>query len=489
VALFPLLQEQSPVGVFALYAAEPGLFDAQEMKLLIEMAGDISFALDHIAKDEKLNYLAYYDAITGLPNRALFADRLDQRINAARSENQTFSVMLIDVERFRNINETLGRRAGDDLLRQIAWRLKNALEETDVLAHLGGDGFAIATRHINTEADIAHVLDRIFTTVLGQPFEIDGKALRISAKTGIATYPADGTNVESLFGNAEAALRDAKKASHKYLFYAPKMNARVAEKLALENKLRKALEGDEFLLYYQPKIALATGRTCGLEALIRWNDPETGLISPGEFIPVLEDTGMILDVGSWVLRKAIADYQAWRAMGLEPPRIAVNVSPLQLRQQGFVTDVKKAIADGGGMATSIELEITESLIMEEIEKNIQRLNVIKEMGVTIAVDDFGTGYSSLSYIARLPINSLKIDRAFITNMATSPDSMAIVSTIISLAHSLSLKVIAEGVENDEQLKLLRLLRCDEAQGFHFSKPLPPKETVAFLQEQKEESAI
>ncbi len=480
VTVFPLVVQGNPRGVFVLYSSEPDFFDEQEMKLLTEMAGDISFALDHIEKEEKLNYLAYFDAVTGLPNRELFHDRLEQRVSAAHSEGKTFFVIILDIERLRVINDTLGRLAGDGLLRAIGQRLRGALDETDVVASVSGDSFAIATRRWGDESDAAHFLEEFQPKVLGQPFTVGDHELHVSAKAGIALYPADGSDADTLIRNAEAALQDAKKTGHQYQFYAKQMNARVAEKLTLENKLRRALEHDQFVLYYQPKIALATGLMSGLEALIRWNDPETGLVPPGMFIPILEETGMIYEVGKWVMRQAICDFNKWREDGLIPPRIAVNVSPLQLRRRDFNADFQKAIEEGRGGGDCLELEITESLIMENIEENIPKLRAVRELGATIAVDDFGTGYSSLSYIAKLPINALKIDRSFIVEMPNSPDAMSIVQSIMSLAHSLRLKVVAEGVDSEEQVKLLRLLRCDEVQGYLYSKPLPPDQTAQYL---------
>lgn len=481
VAVFPLIVQGVSRGVFVLYAAELGFFDEREMKLLVEMAGDISFALDHIEKEEKLNYLAYFDVVTGLPNRELFHDRLEQRVNASRRDEQTFSVIVVDVERLRVINETLGRQAGDDLLRGVSQRLKNALDETDILANLGGDNFAIATRRLADQSKVAYFLEQILLQILSQPFDVGGQELHVSAKAGIALYPADGNDTDTIFRNAEAALQDAKRHGHQYEFYAPQMNAKVAEKLTLENKLRRALEQDQFVLYYQPKFTLATGRISGLEALIRWNDPATGLILPGEFIPILEETGMILEVGKWALKRAVGDFLKLREDGVRPPRIAVNVSPLQLRRKDFVADLRRAVEEGGGSADCLELEITESLVMENIEENVPKLKAIRELGTTVVIDDFGTGYSSLSYIAKLPINALKIDRSFIIEMPNSPDAMSIVQAIMSLANSLRLKVVAEGVDSEEQVKLLRLLRCDEVQGFHFSPPLPLEKTLQFLQ--------
>jgi len=484
VVVFPLIVESRPVGVFVLYASGIGVFDKEEMRLLIEMAGNISFALDNLEKEKHLNYLAYFDAITGLSNRALFLDRVDQRIRAAHDEKKSFSVIMLDLERFRSINETFGRQAGDDLLRQIAAWLKETLDETYILARLSADNFSIATRSDDEGLDIVHALEKILSGIQNQPFLIGEQALRTSARAGISSYPADGENIETLLHNAEAALKKAKLSGEKYLFYAPEFNARVAEKLSLENKLRRALEQDQLVLHYQPKVDLKSGQICGLEALLRWNDPETGLVPPMQFIPLLEETGMILEAGRWALAKAMSDSRAWQANGLRVPRIAVNVSPIQLQQKDFVSMVASVISGAGNEAVELELEITESLIMQDIRANIQKLKAIREMGIEIAIDDFGTGYSSLSYIAKLPVNTLKIDRAFIINMTSNSDDLSIVSTIISLAHSLNLRVVAEGVETKEQASLLRLLKCNEVQGFLFSLGVPAEQIETLLREKK-----
>jgi diguanylate cyclase (GGDEF)-like protein/PAS domain S-box-containing protein len=484
LVVFPLTVESRPVGVFVLYAPETGVFDDEEMRLLTEMAGDISFALDNLEKEKRLNYLAYFDALTGLPNRALFLDRVNQRIRAAHDEKKVFSVIMLDPERFSSINETFGRQAGDDLLRQIAMRLKETLDETSILARLAADNFAIATRGDDEGTGIAHALEKILSGIQDQPFLIGGQELRAATRAGIASYPADGQDIETLLRNAEAALKKTKLSGDKYLFYAPEFNARVAEKLSLENKLRRALEQDQLVLHYQPKVDLKSGRICGLEALLRWNDPETGLVPPINFISLLEETGMIMEVGRWALMQAVSDSRAWQARGLRAPRIAVNVSPLQLQQKDFVSMVAGVISDAGSQAVELELEITESLIMQDIQANILKLRAIREMGVEVAIDDFGTGYSSLSYIAKLPVNTLKIDRAFIINMTSSSDDLGIVSTIISLAHSLNLRVVAEGVETNEQANLLRLLKCNELQGFLFSQGVPAEQIETFLREKK-----
>ena len=480
LAILPLLVSGETVAVLALHAEQVGFFDEDEMKLLTELAGDISFALDHLEKEKRLDYLAYYDVLTGLPNRTLLRDRIEQRTDAAHHDRKMFALMLLDLERFRIVNETLGQHAGDELLRQVARRLQDGLDETDILARPGGNLFAIVTRRADDGVALAQLLEQTLFHLHERPFEVEGNELRVVAKAGVAVYPGDGEDADILHRNAEAALDKAKRSGDRYLFYAPEFNAQVAEKLTLENKLRRAVERGELVLHYQPKIELKKRRISGLEALMRWNDPDTGLVPPYKFIPILEETGLILEAGRWALDQAIAESARWKDSGRRVPRIAVNVSPIQLRQKDFVATVERALSSAA--EGILELEITESLIMQDIEANIGKLRAVRDMGVEIAVDDFGTGYSSLSYIARLPISSLKIDRAFIIHMTSNPDDLSIVSTIISLGHSLSLKVVAEGVETEEQANLLRLLKCDEFQGYLFS-PAVPAERIELLLEQ------
>jgi diguanylate cyclase (GGDEF)-like protein/PAS domain S-box-containing protein len=476
----PLYTEGSVAGILALFAQEPKFFTDEELKLLSELAGNISFALDHIANEEKLDHLAYYDALTGLPNRRLFNDRLEQRVSEARRDQKQFSVMMLDVERFRHVNETLGRQAGDELLRLVSQRLKNSLRDADIPANIGGDHFAVANRFEGEEGEVARVLEQILTDVCGQPFRVGDDELRLAIRAGVAVYPADGADADSLLRNAEAALNDAKRKGNRFQFYAPQMNARVAEQLKLENGLRRAVVEEQFVLHYQPRMDLASGRLSGLEALIRWAHPDRGLVAPGEFIHILESTGMILEVGQWALKRAALDHAAWSAKGYKPPRIAVNVSAIQLRHKDFVAGVRGAVSDGNGSGEFLDIEITESMLMEDIEGNIEKLKAVRAMGMQIAVDDFGTGYSSLSYLTKLPIHALKIDRSFISQMGNSPEQMAIVSTVISLGRALNLKVVAEGVETEEQANLLRLLRCDEVQGYLFARPLPVKDVEGLL---------
>jgi EAL domain-containing protein (putative c-di-GMP-specific phosphodiesterase class I) len=307
---------------------------------------------------------------------------------------------------------------------------------------------------------------------LSHAFRVDAAVLRISAKAGVAVYPDDGIDADTLFKNAESALKKAKASGNRYLCYAQEMTASLVGRLTLENQLRQALERREFVLHYQPKVNFLSGEVTGAEALLRWNDPRTGLVAPIRFIPILEETGLIHEVGQWALNEAVEDYRRWRKTGLRAVRIAVNVSPLQLRDRDFVPQIELALGRDAFAAAGLELEITESVIMEDVRFSIESLRSIRGLGVRIAIDDFGTGFSSLSYLAKLPVNTLKIDRSFVIEMVAGPNGLALVSAIINLAHSLKLNVVAEGVETEEQARLLRLLNCDEMQGFLFCKPLP-----------------
>ena len=469
LVMLPLIVQGEGIGLLALYAKEVGFFDDEEMKLLVELAGDISFALDHIEKEEKLDYLAYYDSLTGLANRSLFHERLVQYVSAAQSDKSTLAVAVVDVDRFKTINDTLGRQAGDELLRQIAGRIERHAGPVR-MARISADRFAVVRSGASSESEIARLIEEWLEECFGPPYLVGGTELRVSAKAGIALFPNDGAEADALFGNAEAALKKAKATGDRYLFHTQQMTERIGEKLALENKLRQALEKEQFVLHYQPQVDTVTRRIESVEALIRWQSPELGLVPPLQFIPLLEETGLILEVGAWALRRAVLDHRTWMEQGLPAPRIAVNVSPIQLRKRDFVASVEEAMRPGA-VPPGIDLEITESLVMEDIEANMKKLEAVRVLGMSIAIDDFGTGYSSLAYLARLPVHSLKIDRSFIITMLKDPATMTLVSTIISLAHSFNLKVVAEGVDAEEQAEVLKRLGCDAMQGFLFSKPV------------------
>jgi diguanylate cyclase (GGDEF)-like protein/PAS domain S-box-containing protein len=471
MAVFPLVIGGIVVGVVALYAHEIEFFHQGEMKLLTQLTGDIAFAMDHIEKQERLDYLAYYDVLTGLANRALFLDRTAQYIRAAASARHKLALFLVDLERFKNFNDSLGRPAGDLLLKQVAGWLIRVVGDANLVARVGANHFGVVWPDIKRVDDVAPLLRKTMLAFLSHPFKLNDAVFRVAAKVGMAVCPDDGADADTLFRNAESALKKAKVSGVKYLSYSADMTVSVAGQLTLENQLRQALERNEFALFYQPKINLVSGEITGAEALLRWNDPLTGLVGPNRIIPTLEETGLMHDVGRWALNEAIGTYRGWCKAGLKAVRIAVNVSPMQLRDRGFVAEIRQAIAGDFVAATGLELEITESLIMEDVRVSIASLRAIRGLGVRIAIDDFGTGFSSLSYLARLPVHTLKIDRWFVINMGTGPEGLALVATIINLAHSMKLNVVAEGVETEEQARLLRLLNCDEVQGYWFGHPV------------------
>jgi diguanylate cyclase len=471
----PLLVDDRAVGVMVLYAGDTGFFDHEELRLLKDLAGDISFALDYIGKEEKLTYVSYYDTLTGLANRQLFFDRLGQALHAARVEVRQVAVMIIDLQRFKRINDTLGRHAGDRVLKELANRLQRTISEFATAARIGGDRFAVVVPDLPGTSMARWIIDSF-----AEPMIVDDIELRTMAKVGIAVYPADADTAEELFANAEAALKRAKDAADPYLFYSAEMNARVTRRLDLESRLRRAVTNQEFVLHYQTKVDLGTRRILGLEALIRWNDPAVGLVSPLDFVPLLEESGLIVEVGRWVLEQAGADMRRWQAQGLDVPRVAVNVSEVQLRQPDFVVTVLKALGPSQSRATGIDIEITETMVAQNTGANVQKLQRLRDAGLQIFMDDFGTGYSGLSQIAQLPLDGLKIDRAFVAGMTISAEHMAIVSTIINLAKALRIYVVAEGVETEEQAARLHSLGCDEAQGYLFNRPLPAEEISNLL---------
>jgi diguanylate cyclase (GGDEF)-like protein len=387
--------------------------------------------------------------------------------------------MIIDVQGFKRVNDTLGRHAGDRVLKELGARLERTTAESAAPARIGGDRFAVVVPNLSA-ANVARWIDEWIVDSFAEPLAVDGVELRTSVKVGIALFPTDADTAETLFINAEAALQRAGGAADPYLFYSPEMSARVAERLRVESRLRKALLERQFVLHYQTKVDLATRQIRGLEALVRWNDPEQGLVLPGAFVPVLEESGLIVEVGRWVIEQTAADIQSWRDLALCVPRVAVNVSEAQVRHPHFVATVLRAVDYPNALDAGIDLEITETMVAQDAGTNVQKLSQLRAAGMRVFLDDFGTGYSGLSQLARLPIDALKIDRAFIAEMTTSGEHMAIVSTIINLAKALGMFVVAEGVETEEQAVRLQALGCHEAQGYLFSHPLPAEQTARLL---------
>ena len=477
VVALPLGDEGAMRGFFTLFAPERGFFDEEELRTLREFAGDVAFALDYLEKAERANYLAYYDALTGLPNAAFFYERLTEMLARARRGKLSRALMLVDIERFRAVNASLGRQAGDALLRQVAERLRQGVRGSDLVARAGPDLFAVVVEEEGGEALAAGGRVR---GLFHEPFRIGADSLTVGARIGAAIFPADGTDAETLHRNAEAALRQAKRAGEKIAFYAPEMNARAAHSLALENRLRTALREEQFVLHYQPKVDAWTCAIVGLEALIRWQDPERGLVPPGEFIPLMEETGLIVEAGYWAQKRAVADICGWRALGLNVPRVAVNISAIQLRDKGFSGKVAEALAGFGSGPVALDLEITESSIVRDMGHTVEVLRELRAAGVETHIDDFGTGYCSLGYLAKLPVTKLKIDRSFVSDMGRSEHAATLVTSIISLARNLGLKTVAEGVEKEDEARTLARLGCDELQGYLFSRPLAAQGVEALL---------
>jgi diguanylate cyclase (GGDEF)-like protein/PAS domain S-box-containing protein len=421
--------------------------------------------------EEQIQYLAYYDALTGLPNRTLLQDRLARALAVARRQKHKLAILFFDLDRFKDINDSLGHSVGDLLLQEVAERLKKWAREQDTVARLGGDEFLLLLTHVKDVPDAAVAAERLMDAITTE-FVIQGHIFNVSCSVGISIFPEHGADPETLIKNADAAMYSAKdNGCDNFRFFTADMNAQILERLTLENRLRLALEKKQLFLVYQPQVDIASGRITGLEALLRWEHPELGLVPPDKFIGIAENSGLILPIGEWVLRTACSQARAWQDQGLPPVTIAVNISVVQFRQDGFCALIRKVLDETGLAPQYLELELTESLLLANADLMLSVVQELKAMGVTLAIDDFGTGYSSFSYLRQFRVSKLKIDRVFVRDVALNSDDAAIAAAIISMAKSLHLKVIAEGVENEAQMSFLRGHQCDEIQGYYFSKPL------------------
>ncbi len=427
-----------------------------------------------------VDYQALHDLLTGLPNRILFNERLLISLANARSNREKLAVMFLDLDRFKKINDTLGHEVGDRLLKVVALRLTSCIRDTDILARWGGDEFTLLLPNISGAECSAEIAQKILDT-LKPPFFLSNNYFHITSSIGIALYPDDGEDAETLIKNADAALYSAKaKGRNNYQFYTRNINEQASELLFLENRLHHAWERGEFLVYYQPKVNVNTGKITGMEALVRWQSPELGFVSPGKFIPIAEENGLIVPIGAWVLRTACTQSKAWLDAGLSPILMAVNLSARQLQQPDLVEMVAQILAETNLEPRFLELEITETTAMQNVDFTKEILRELNRMGVRISIDDFGTGYSSLNYLKNFPIHTIKIDRSFVRDMAVDPYDVAIASAVVALGKSFNMSVVAEGVETVEQLECLHKLGCEEMQGYLFSKPLPDKDAIALL---------
>jgi diguanylate cyclase (GGDEF)-like protein len=460
---------------FDIKQVEAALERALNQRLLLSERRRYKEDLEKLLQERtaEVDRLAYYDTLTSLPNRTLFEDRLTQAVALAQRVAKKVAVLFIAIDQLKKVNDSLGHVVGDQLMQQVAVRLRNCVTESDTVARFGGEQFVIMLPELDETKEAADVVALIQETVKKTPFKVARQEIYTTSCVGISFFPDDGRETSSLVENAGAALYRAKKSGeNEYRFYTADMHKRVTKRFELETSLRHAIENQEFLLHYQPRVAIDSLQIVGVEALVRWQHPQLGLVPPLDFIPLAEETGLILPIGEWVLREACRQNREWQNKGLNKIRVGVNISARQFQQQDLAETVIRILEEVDLGPEFLELELTESSIMSNAEATILVLTKLQAKGVTISVDDFGTGFSSLSYLQRLPIDSLKVDQSFVRELATGAKDAAVVMAIVSLAHTLRLRVVAEGVETQEQLRFLRLLRCDEVQGYLISKPLP-----------------
>ncbi len=486
-AALPLLHDGRAIGAVLIHYDELNAFDDEIVKLLQRMTENVSFALDNFAREaerrraqERIQYLATHDGLTDLPNRVMFSQMLNVAIHSARRYNRRFAVLFLDLDRFKIINDTLGHEAGDTLLQEMAVRIRETLRSSDVVARLGGDEFVVLLQEVTEREQVAIVARKLLSAVI-KPVVIRGQECRVTASIGVSMYPADAQDEQALMKNADMAMYFAKEeGKNNFQFYSKDIKAQSLERLTLETSLRRALEHEEFFLHYQAKVDLAAGTITGVEALLRWQHPDLGLVSPAQFIPLAEETGLIVPIGKWVLKTACAQNMSWQRAGLPPVCMAVNLSPRQFADENLLHDLAAVLQETGMAPELLELEITESMVMGNVDRAAKQLAAIKHMGVRLAIDDFGTGYSSLAQIKRFPIDTIKVDRSFIREIPRNAEDKAITEAIIAMGKSLSLTVVAEGVETLEQQTFLREHACNEMQGYYFSKPVAPEQFADLL---------
>ena len=480
VAALPLQVDGTAVGMIMLFSAQSGVFDEAEVGVLLELTANLGFALQYLEKDEAVHFLSYFDSLTGLAKRPLFCQRLARVLNANAADSGNRPVLVFDVQKLGAINDTFGRYMGDRLIEQISVRLKQTFADPDCAAYFGGGTFALMLQSIASTEDTGRLLQNAAAQVFVESFSIEGQELRPAIRCGVAFYPHDADNADVLVQNAEAALKAAREDNEQYMLYGFVTQRPTSRSIALEARLARALDRQEYLLHYQPKVNVESGQVEGFEALLRWQDTEEGLVPPSIFIPLLERSGAIVEVGEWVLLQAVRDIRDFVMAGIPTIRVAVNVSPLQLRRRDFVERVVSAIEPTIELTAGVDIEITESMLMQDLELSIRKLSQLREAGIDVAIDDFGTGYSSLRLLARLPVDTLKIDRSFIQSITDTPNVMTLVSTVVSLARAFSMRTVAEGVETSEQLQMLRLAQCDQAQGYLFARPTPASDVPSVI---------
>ncbi len=486
----PLIDDRTPMGVLLLAARETDAVSLEELRTLREIAGNLSFALQYLQKDSKVRLLSHFDPRTGLAKRSLFCDRLSRVLSDPANQGARYAVCVIDIERMSLINDSYGRRIKDLLLQHVADRLRGRFRKSEHVAHFGGGTFAVFGDATSQDGDeLLSVMRAHAAAMFGRAFVIEQQEISVAVRSGLALHPNDGRDANALVQHAELALQEARASGARQLNYNAEKHSEMMNRLALEQKLRVALERRQFVLHYQPKVDFATRRICGAEALLRWQDPQGGLIPPGAFLPVLESTGLIVDVGAWVIEQAAHDCLEWLRAGLPPIRIAVNISPVQLRQPDFTTQLLNATGAWATKDAGLDVEITEGALQGDSVEEIGRLEMLRSRGMKIAIDDFGTGYSSLSRLSALPVDTLKIDRSFVMKLPESAQGITLVQTVISLAEAFSMNTVAEGVETREQFEMLMQFGCAHSQGYLHSKPVPAKDFIALLRDGRGELTL
>jgi diguanylate cyclase (GGDEF)-like protein len=472
LACLPLRIDGTPVGSFLCGTAATGVIGQEELLLLEEVASNLSFALQYLNKQDAVRFLSYFEPLTGLAKRALLCERLSRLLKRGTESLPRLMVAVFDIEHLSVINDSFGRHTGDRLLQCVADRLKSHFPDTEQLAHLGGGTFASMCALPERVEDENRFLHHDFTGLFDRPFSVDGHEIVAKIKSGLACYPEDGKEPNELVQNAEAALKEAKTSGEKYLHHRIEMNSELARRVGMEHRLRTALDDDQFVLHYQPKITLRTGKIASVEALLRWCDPENGLIAPGIFLPILESAGLMTAIGAWVLKQAASDCRDWRRRGLPPIRVAVNISPPELRRRNIAGEILEGIGDlAGDPDWGVDIEVTEGALIGDSSACVHALRMLRAAGMRIAIDDFGTGFSSLGRLSELPIDTLKIDRSFTARLPADRKGCTLVSTIIGLAHAFDMTTVAEGVETQAQLDYLIHEGCDESQGYLHSRPV------------------